>query len=279
MLFRRRSVASGLAFLCLSSFAGAQGESAPPAFGPPLTRRELATATQFEGLSVPTAGEVMTALKKQGGTLDWSLYFRPPITMNFPSRPQMALNLGGLIADGYIAVEAQNPQQVKNIGKDIVTLAKPLGVQQELINRGKSLNDFAEQGKWEVLKEELEATQSGMKSAMAENKDQNLVTFVTIGAWVRGAEVMSGHIAQHYTEAGARLLRQPAIVRYLSAQLSAMGDKLRDDPVVGKTRSTLREIDAAVSFPRGSTPTIEEVKRLHALASELTRAISSKPAK
>ena len=38
----------------------------------------------------------------------------------------MALNLGGLIADGYIAVEAEDAQQVKNIGADIMALAKPL---------------------------------------------------------------------------------------------------------------------------------------------------------
>ena len=35
-------------------------------------------------------------------------------------------------------MEAQDAQQVKNIGKDIVALAKPLGVQQDIINRGKS---------------------------------------------------------------------------------------------------------------------------------------------
>jgi hypothetical protein len=220
----------------------------------------------------------MAALQKQG-KLDWSSQFRAPISTNYASRPQMALNLGGLIADGYIAVEAEDAQQVKNIGKDIVSLAKPLGVQQDIINRGKSLNEFAEQNKWDVLKEEFEATQNEVKIAMAENKDQNLVTLVTVGGWIRGTEVISGYIAQHYTDASAKLLRQPAIVHYLNGELAAMPDKMRDDPTVRKTRSMLKEIEAAVSFPAESAPDVEEVKKLNALAAELIKEISKKPAK
>ncbi len=189
----------------------------------------------------------------------------------------MALNLGGLIADGYIAVEAQDSQQVKNIGKDVVSLAKPLGVQQDILNRGRSLSDFAEQNKWEVLKEELEATQNEVKLAMADNKDQNLITLVTVGGWIRGTEVISGYIAQHYTDAGAKLLRQPAIVSFLTGKLAAMPDKMRDDPTVRQTRTTLKEIEAAVSFPRDVTPTVEEVKKLNTLAADLVKEISRKP--
>jgi len=176
---------ASLALLCLSGFAAEPPESPAPPRKNPLTREEIAAAAKTDSLSIPTPGELMAALQKQG-KLDWAAQFRPPIATNFSSRAQMALNLGGLIADGYIAVEAEDSQQVKNIGKDIVALAKPLGVQQDIINRGKSLSDFAEQNKWEVLKEELEATQNEVKIAMADNKDQNLITLVTVGGWVRG---------------------------------------------------------------------------------------------
>jgi hypothetical protein len=240
MILRRVHVCAALASFALSAFAVAQeekpGEPPPAPTGPPMTREQIEGAARTDTLSIPTPGELMAALQKQG-KLDWSSQFRAPISTNYASRPQMALNLGGLIADGYIAVEAEDAQQVKNIGKDIVSLAKPLGVQQDIINRGKSLNEFAEQNKWDVLKEEFEATQNEVKIAMAENKDQNLVTLVTVGGWIRGTEVISGYIAQHYTDASAKLLRQPAIVHYLNGELAAMPDKMRDDPTVRKTRS------------------------------------------
>src|SRR5947207_9528351 len=103
----------------------------------------------------------------------------------------MALNLGILIADGYIAVEAKDAQAVKNVGKDIMTLAKPLSVKDKIIERGKKLEDLADTGQWDVLKEELEATQNEAKAALEANADKDLIVLVTIGGWARGTEVIS----------------------------------------------------------------------------------------
>jgi hypothetical protein len=217
----------------------------------------------------------MTALNKHGKP-DWPGQYRPPIATSYSSRAQMALNLGSLIADGYIAVEAEDAQQVKNIGKDIIALAKPLSVQEDIINRGKSLTDFADDGKWDVLKEELEATQNEVKAAMMDNKDQALITLVTVGGWIRGTEVISSYIASHYSEPGAKLLRQPAIVHYLYEQLNTLPDKVRDDPAVKKTRTKLLEIEQMVNFPREGTMNAESVKKLNQITSELVKEIAKK---
>ena len=54
--------------------------------------------------------------------MDFAL--RPPVSIKSTDRAQMALNLGTLIADGYIAVEAHDGQQVKNVGKDVLAIAR-----------------------------------------------------------------------------------------------------------------------------------------------------------
>ena len=96
------------------------------------------------------------------------------------------------MADGYIAVEAQDSQGVKNIGKEIINLAKKLNVSQSVLGRGNSINDFADNNDWNALREELEATQNEVKLDMFEQKDNNLVTLVTLGAWIRGTETQAG---------------------------------------------------------------------------------------
>lgn len=274
-----RLLAGALASLSFCALVSAQ-ESAAPAPAPiqPLSAEEIAGAAKVDTLSIPTPGELMAALNKQGKP-DWPGQYRPPISTSYSSRAQMALNLGGLIADGYIAVQAEDAQQVKNIGKDIIALAKPLGVQQDIINRGKSLTEFAENGKWDVLKEELDATQNEVKAAMAENKDQSLITLVTVGGWIRGTEVVSNYIANHYSEGAAKLLRQPAIVRFLYEQLDALPEKVRDDPAVKKTRVKLLEIEQTVAFPRNATPDVESVKKLNALTADLVKDIAKKDIK
>ncbi len=274
-----RTLASGLAILCSSALAVDEPAASQPS-APPLSAEEMAGAARIDALSIPTPGELLAALDKVG-KIDWISKFRPPIARDFSSRPQMALNLGGLIADGYIAVEAKDSQQVKNLGRDIVALAKPLGVQQDIINRGKSLTEFATDNQWDTLKEELEATQNEVKDAMIENKDINLVTLVTVGGWLRGAESISSYVAEEkfYSSAGAMLLRQPGIVGFLSRRLGALPEKTRDDPVVKKTRAKLAEIETAMTFPRESPPAREAVEKLSNMLSDLLKDISRKEVK
>src|SRR5436190_19940195 len=116
--------------------------------------------------------------------------------MTYRNRAQIALNLGCLIADGFIAVEAKDGQQVKNIGSDIIKLAKALGVSEKLLSRGNSINEFAENSEWDTLEEELEATQNEVKSSMQSQSDQDLVILLTLGGWIRGTQDVSLTIVQ-----------------------------------------------------------------------------------
>ncbi len=130
-----------------------------------------------------------------------------------------------------------------------------------------------------MLREELEATQNEVKQSLAANQDQPLIDLVTVGGWVRGTEVVSAAITEKYSEAGARLLRQPAIAESLAGRLKALPEKLRDDPVVKIVADKLDQIARRVAFPREGAPSAESVKQLHELASELIKTISTKEKK
>jgi hypothetical protein len=254
-------------------------DAGPVAVGPTLTGEEVATAMRLDVFSIPTPGELMAAIDKLGKP-DWASAIRPPLNVtSFSARPQMALNLGALIADGFIAVEAEDAQQVKNIGKDITQLAGGLSFAQEILNRGKSLTNFAETGQWRALQEELEATQNEVKAAMLQNKDASLITLVTLGGWIRSMEAMADYVNTHYTPEGAKLLRQPAIARYLVEQLKQSPEKVRDEASVRRAKTGLLTIEQAVSFPADAAPDREAVKALAATTSELLKEIAAKDPK
>src|ERR1043166_6963966 len=147
--------------------------AAPPRLPPD----QMAKAVRNDAISIPTPGELFAALEKPGKP-DWSGQYRGPIPTTYRNRAQIALNLGGLIADGFIAVEAKDSQQVKNIGSDIIKLAQALGVSENLLSRGNSVNEFAEDDDWDTLQEELEATQNEVKSSMQSHSDQDLVKLI-----------------------------------------------------------------------------------------------------
>ena len=259
------SASLAMAFLC----AGAAAD-------PALTKDELAKVVRTDSVTVPTPGEILAALNKQAKP-NWQAEYRPPIPTNYTSRPQIALNLGGLIADGYIAVEAEDSQQVKNIARDVNTLATTLGVSKEILSRGSSIEEFARTNDWNTLKEELEETQNEVKQSMIDRHDQELVILVTLGGWIRGTEVVSSWISSNYTPESAKLIRQPALVAYMRSKLGELPAKTRDgDPLIKDLDVKLGEIQQLVSFPRDTTPTVDDVKKLHDAASALVKEISNK---
>ena len=140
-----RFCATGLTMVILG-VAGAETKRLAP--------DQLAKAVRTDSISIPTPGELFAALEKPG-KIDWASQYRGPMTMTYRNRAQIALNLGGLIADGFIAVEAKDGQQVKNIGSDIIKLARALGVSENLLSRSNSINEFAENDEWDTLQEEL----------------------------------------------------------------------------------------------------------------------------
>jgi hypothetical protein len=243
--------------------------------GQRLSSDQMAKAVKSDSITVPTPGELFAALGK-AGKINWTAQYRAPIPVTYANRAQIALNLGGLIADGFIAVEAKDGQQVKNIGSDIMKLGKAVGVSEQLLSRGNSINEFAEHNEWDTLQEELEATQNEVKSSMQSHADQDLVILVTVGGWIRGTQVVTGAIMKNYSEAAAKVLREPTLVRFMQTKLNAISPELRQEPLVKDVSEQLTGIEKLVSFPEGKAPSVEDVRKLNESVGKLMTKIESK---
>lgn len=277
MIFRKRF---GLV-VCLmgATVAFAAEPTPPPPTSPPpapIPPDQLARAIKTDSLTIPTPGELFAAFEKPGKP-DWAGQYRTPIPVTYRNRAQIALNLGGLIADGFIAVEAQDSQQVKNIGTDIIKLAKALGVSENVLSRGNSINEFAENSEWDSLQEELEATQNEVKTSMQSHSDQDLVILVSLGGWIRGTQVVSASIIKNYDERSAKVLRQPAVVSFIHSKIAEIGMELRSEPLVKEVNSQLPALEKLVTFASSKAPTLEEVRKINQAVSKLMEAIQNKP--
>src|SRR3989475_1562843 len=260
------SVFAFFAGVCAAAGAGDSGH---------LTADQMAKAARTDSFSIPTPGELFAALGKTGKR-NWSGQYRGPMPVTYRNRAQIALNLGGLIADGFIAVEAKDSQQVKNIGSDIIKLAKALGVSEKLLSRGNSINEFAENNEWDTLQEELEATQNEVKSSMQSHADQDLVILVTLGGWIRGTQVVTAAIMQNYDERSAKALRQPALVHFMKSKINEVSPELRREPLVKDVSEQFGEIEKLVSFPAGKAPNANEVRKVNEAVGKVMAEIESK---
>lgn len=236
-----------------------------------LTSLQMQGAIYLDAMSIPCPGEIFAAINKVSRP-NWSALARggnAPVTTN---RAQLALAVGILVTNGYIAVEAQDGQQVKNIGRDIMTMSKALGVGQNILSRGNNLIEFADHNQWDSLRNELEATENEVKTTMVEQQDRNLVTLTSAGAWLRGLEVAADIITKHYSTEGAALLCEPELARHLAADLEVLPEKLRSDLLVIRAKNTLNNVAALLEKERHA-PSKETLLAIKADTEALIKAI------
>lgn len=261
MLSGLRFVIPGIALLCAGeSFAQAE----------PLSADEMKSAIVTDSVSIPTPGEFFAAINKLDRP-NWSQLHRDTVAAATSNRAKTALIVGTRVADGFIGVEAQDGQEVRNVGKDIIDLSKGLGVSQSILARGNSIADFAENNDWSALREELDATENEVKLQMEGQKDDALISLVTIGAWLRGLQAASQVVEENYTPESAALLRQPAISAYLLDKVDQLPDRMKADEVVVKIHGGLTTIQNTVSpeYP----PIPDAVGTLKETTTELVDAI------
>jgi hypothetical protein len=207
---------------------------------------------------------------------DWASKFRPPAAVALNSRVQIALVLGGVFADGYLAAQAEDAQQCRNIGKDLLRLSKILGVHSELLDRSRSIADSAQKKDWAVLRRELQASENELGTALRKHEDEGLARLVSLGTWMRSMEIVASLLTDHYVESGAALLRQPASGLFLGKSLEKLGEKLETDPALDLVRSKLSTVERLLGTREDTPPTQVEVRELAAVLSAILKDVNEK---
>ena len=166
---------------------------------------------------------------------------------------QTALRLGAVIGEGFIAVEAQDVAEIKDIGQTVLTLALALGVEKSVLRRSNSIVDYAEKGQWAEVRREWSAVNADVKEAMIKLQSEQISQLVSFGGSLRGTEALTVLVLQHYAPAGSALLHQPAVLDYFEVRLGGMSGKLKDDSIVAPKRKDHFDGAAALDTQGRST--------------------------
>src|SRR5437868_14913583 len=122
-------------------------------------------STTVEDVVVPLPNEIFGALNKLGA-VNWKQHVRSDKGPNFTERPGIALLLGTVIADGFIAVQAEDADAVTDIGQRVLALAKGIGVGNSITPHAKAITEAANKRQWEEVRQELDRTQNSVQQAM-----------------------------------------------------------------------------------------------------------------
>lgn len=266
-----KNIQSVLAAVCLSPLSLCAAQSTPESID--LSKFP---AAEVDNVVVPVPSEVFAVLDKLG-TPNWRAELRSSTGKNTGNRAQVALLLGTVIAEGFIAVEAEDSEKVKSIGREVLVLAEAINVRKAVIARSKSITEKAGAKDWRAVRKEFDGALQDVRAAMEELGDDELAQLVSIGGWLRGTQVLTSIVSKNYSPDGAELLYQPQLLDYFTRRLDGLKNtRLGRDELVVRIRKTLSSIRPLIGKDDGTKIPPENVQKINKTTGEVVVAITSR---
>jgi len=259
---------AGLLLIALASFVSA--ESPVQSGGASLPRQ----AQLVNGVLVPVPDEIFRTLDTFHDS-NWSAVLRPNLSVLQPAgnSTRIALSLGLVIGEGFIAIAAKDADEMQDLGKTAVKLARALGVEKTMIRREKSIVDHVERKEWVEARQEWSKISADLKEAMIEIKSEPVSQLVSLGGWLRGIDALSALTLQHYSVANARLMYQPVLLDSLGERLAKMGGKFAEDPLVAEMKQGVIQLRPLIGSEHGPVITEVEVRKIRRISTDLVKSI------
>ena len=231
-------------------------------------------ATVVDNVIVPVPSEVFGVLDKLGSP-NWHEVLRSTNANPSGERAQVALMLGTVIAEGFIAVEAQESEEVKKIGRSVLNLAAAVGVRKSVTARSNAIIEAADKKEWESVRKELDGALQDVKQAMIELHDEQLAQLVSLGGWLRGTEALTSVVMKNYSADAAGLLHQPTLLEYFQRRMDGLDARLKSNALAAAIQKRLPEIKPLMGGAGGDI-TAKSVGQIHEITQDLVKKINSR---
>ncbi len=269
---RTASAILGAAALAMTAADSAAQRPAVPAVPAiPEHMREELGINEFTTPSIAVLLKALKALRP----VPFEEVDRPLPQQNPADRARLALTTGGIIADGFLAVVAEKQSRIEPIARALLRQAKGLGVGEHVTRHSRSILEKALMRDWGGIHSELVGTQRDVEGGMMALRDEEIAHLVALGGWWRGLEISSGILSAHYTEQGATLMVQPAVIDYFADRISTMHPSFKKSKVWAALNTNLAEVRRLAVKPDKAAPTVEEVRAIRALAKAMNDIIAA----
>lgn len=220
---------------------------------------------------VPVPSEIFAVLDKLGDP-NWKDELRKLSTPDSSDRMELSLVFGTVVAEGFVAVQAQDKQAVEEIGREVINIAQSLGLTKAVRPHAQSILDAVQKDDWKAVRKEFDQTQATVRAEMERMRDNDLAQCVSLGGWLRGTSSATSVVSKAYTNDRAELLNQPMLVDHFSKSVGGMSDSAKNNRLVTAISKGLVTIRKSMDSPDGSfTP--EKINTIHTTCEELLALI------
>ncbi|MFT4175564.1 MAG: hypothetical protein QM627_02825 [Luteolibacter sp.] len=184
-------------------------------------------------------------------------------------RADLAMELGFLIADGFLVVQAGQMEKVEDLAADLTRYGKALGAGERVNRHAASLLESAKKQQVEQLKKELSATQRDVEFELVSLRDADLAHLISLGGWIRALEVSTVAVDKQFSPERARKLMREDIADYYTETVGGLEPKISERPNYIQLREVLSGLRTAMVIPDGQEPTAEQIKAIRGEAAKL----------
>lgn len=190
-------------------------------------------------------------------------------------RTRVALSLGVLIGDGFLAAQSEKVEDLENIGRAVLRHAKVLAAGARVTEHAKAILENSAVGDWKSLREDLSATQKDVEAEMVLLRDVEMAHLISMGGWLRGLEIASTAALDPFSAERAASLSRKDIAEYFSATLADFEPRLKKLPLIGELHTGIDEIRTLLDVPEGKPFDKEAVEKIHTRSVALIQLISA----
>jgi hypothetical protein len=184
-------------------------------------------------------------------------------------RADLAIELGFLIADGFLVVQAEQLDQVEELAKDLTRYGKALGAGDRVNRHAASLLDSAKKKDVEQLKKELSSTQRDVEAELVSLKDADLAHLISLGGWIRALEVSTVAVDKQFSTERARKVMREDIADYYTESVAGLEPRISERPNYVALRDILAGLRTEMTLEDGQEPTPEKMLEIRKQAAKL----------
>lgn len=185
-------------------------------------------------------------------------------------RGELSLELGFLMADGFVLVQAGQMGEVRPLAQELARYAKALGAGERVNRHAASLLKHAEEGNIDKLKDELSLTQKDVESELISLRDPDLAHFIGLGGWIRALEVATASLMAEFTPEKAQMLFQPDIPEYFDEAMAGLDPLMLRRKDIAAIRHHLKILQKQMTLEENAKPSKEQLSSL----TKTTQALS-----
>ena len=184
-------------------------------------------------------------------------------------RADLAIELGFLIADGFLMVQAEQLEKVEDLAARLTKYGKALGAGDRVNRHAAALLDSAKNKDVAQLKKELASTQRDVETELVILKDADLAHLISLGGWIRALQVATVAVDKQFSPERARKLMREDIADYYTESVAGLEPRISERPNYLAMRNLLSGLRNEMAIEDGEDPKPETMKEIREQAAKL----------